>query len=59
MAEKGLNRATLIVLLVVAAAMVLIGWFVWSYKSQKPVPTSPRATSQLVVPKSPMAVREL
>lgn len=59
MAEKDLNRATLIILLVVAAAMVLIGWFVWSYKSQKPVPTSPRATSRLVVPQSRSAVHEL
>lgn len=59
MAEKGLNRATFVVLLVVAAAIVLIGWFVWSYKSQKSVPTSPRATSRLVVPQSPLAFRDV
>ncbi|MGH9524858.1 MAG: hypothetical protein ACRD3E_20225, partial [Terriglobales bacterium] len=51
MAENSGVRASLIILLVVAALMILVGWFVWSYKSRKPVPTSPKASTRLLVPR--------
>ena len=50
MPDKSNVGATLIILLVVAGVIVLVGWFVWSYKTTKPVPTSPKATTRLVIP---------
>ena len=50
MAEKVGVRAALIILLVLAGVLVLIGWFVWSYKAGHPVSTSPKATSGVTAP---------
>jgi F0F1-type ATP synthase membrane subunit a len=56
--EKSAVRATLIVLLVVAAVIVLAGWFMWSYKTQHEVPTSPQSTSQFIVPQRAAVIRK-
>ena len=56
MAEKAGVRASLIILLVVAGAMILIAWFVWSYKSRKPVATSPKASTRLLVPRAERSI---
>jgi len=56
--EKSAVRGTLIILLVVAAVIVLAGWFMWSYKSQKSVPTSPQPTSLWIVPQRSGVIQE-
>jgi hypothetical protein len=38
--KVGLNT-TFVVLLVVAAVMVLVGWFIWMYLTPRRVPTAP------------------
>ena len=38
---------TLIALIVLAGVLMLVAWFVWSLKTQKPAPTSPSPTSNL------------
>ena len=50
MEEKVGIGSTLIVLLVVAAILVLAGWFVWSKQSQHPTPTAPKPASELLQP---------
>ena len=56
MPEKTGVRATLVVLLVVAGVILLIGWFVWSYKAGNTVPTAPKSTTRLVAPQIPLPV---
>lgn len=47
--KMGLNT-TFVVLLAVAAVMVLVGWFIWMFRTPKRVPTAPgNPTSSLRV----------